>query len=34
MKKKKWLVAAQNLQSMKTLLTLELSQYRESGSIF
>ena len=24
---KKWLIAAQNLQSIKTLLTLELSQY-------
>ena len=33
--KKKWLVAAQNLQSIKTLsvLTLELSQYRKSGSM-
>ena len=27
-------VAAQNLQSIKTLLTLELSQYRKSGSMF
>ena len=34
MKKKKWLVAAQKLQSIKTLLTLELSQYRKSSSIF
>ena len=34
MKKKKWLVAARNLQSIKTLLTLELSQYRKSGSMF
>ena len=33
-KKTKWLVAAQNLQSIKTLLTLELSQYRKSGSTF
>ena len=32
--KKKWLVAARNLQSIKTLLTLELSQYRKSGSMF
>ena len=32
--KKKWLFAAQNLQSIKTLLTLELSQYSKSGSIF
>ena len=32
--KKKWLVAAQDLQSIKTLLTLELSQYRKSGSMF
>ena len=32
--KKKWLVAARNLQIIKTLLTLELSQYRESGSTF
>ena len=31
MEKKKWLVAAQNLQSIKTLLTLELSQYHKSG---
>ena len=31
--KKKWLVAAQNLQSIKTLLALEVSQYRKSGSI-
>ena len=32
--KKKWLVAARNLQSIKTLLTLELSQYCKSGSMF
>ena len=32
--KKKWLVAARNLISMKTLLILELSQYRKSGSMF
>ena len=32
--KKKWLVAARNLQSIKTLLTLELSQYRKNGSMF
>ena len=32
--KKKWLVAAQNLQIIKTLLTLELSQYHKSGSTF
>ena len=32
--KKKWLVAARNLQSIKTLLALELSQYRKSGSMF
>ena len=35
--KKKWLVAVWNLQSIKTLfklLTLELSQYRKSDSIF
>ena len=32
--KKKWLVAARNVQSIKTLLTLELSQYRKSGSMF
>ena len=32
--KKKWLVAARNLQSIKTFLTLELSQYRKSGSMF
>ena len=31
--KKKWLVAARNLQSIETLLTLELSQYSKSGSI-
>ena len=31
---KKWLVAAQNLQSIETLLTLVLSQYRKSGSMF
>ena len=34
LKKTKWLVAAQNLQSIKTLLTLELSQYCKSGSMF
>ena len=33
-KKKKWLVAAQNLQSIKTFLTLDLSQYSKSGSMF
>ena len=32
--KRKWLVAARNLQSIETLLTLELSQYRKSGSMF
>ena len=32
-KNKKWLVAAQNLQSIKTLLTLELSQYRKSSTV-
>ena len=32
--KKKWLVAARSLQSMKTLLALELSKYRKSGSMF
>ena len=32
--KTKWLVVAQNLQSIKTLLTLELSQYCKSGSMF
>ena len=32
--KKKWLVAALYLQSIKTFLTLELSQYLKSGSIF
>ena len=32
--KKKWLVTARNLQSIKTLLALELSQYRKSGSMF
>ena len=31
---KKWLVAARNLQSIKTSLTLELSQYSKSGSMF
>ena len=31
---KKWLVAAQNLQSIETLLTLELNQYRKSGRMF
>ena len=30
--KKNWLVAAWNLQSIKTLLTLELSHYCKSGS--
>ena len=34
MKKKKRLVATGNLQSIKTFLALELSQYRKSGSIF
>ena len=34
MRKKKWFVAAQNLQSIKTLLTLELTQYRKCGSMF
>ena len=29
--KTKWLAAARNLQSIKTLLALELSQYRKSG---
>ena len=32
--KEKWLVAARNLQSIKTLLSLELSQNRKSGSMF
>ena len=32
--KKKWLVAAQNLQSIKSLLTLELSRHSKSGSMF
>ena len=32
--KKKRLVAARNLQSIKTLLALELSQYHKSGSMF
>ena len=32
--KKKWLVAAQNLQNTKALLILELSQYRKCGSMF
>ena len=32
--KKKWLVAAQNIQSIKTLLTVELSPYCKSGSMF
>ena len=31
---KKWLVAAQNLQCIKTLFTLELSQYCKSGRMF
>ena len=31
--KKMWLVAARYLQSIKTFLTLELSQYRKSGSM-
>ena len=34
MKKKRWLVAARNLQSIKTLLALELSQCSKSGSMF
>ena len=33
-KKKQWLVAAWNLQSIKTLFTLELSQCRKRGSMF
>ena len=33
-KKTKWLVAALNLQSIETFLTLELSQYSKSGSMF
>ena len=32
--KKNWLVAAWNLQSIKTLFTLELSQNHKSGSMF
>ena len=32
--KKMWLVAAWNLQSIKTLLALDSSQYRKSGSMF
>ena len=32
--KMEWLVAARNLQSIKTFLTLELSQYIKSGSMF
>ena len=32
--KKNWLVAARNLQIIKTLFTLELSQYRKSGRMF
>ena len=32
--KKKWLVTAQNLQSIKTLFALELNQCRKSGSTF
>ena len=31
---KKWLVSAQNLQSIKTLLTLELNQYSKSSGMF
>ena len=31
---KKWIVAARYLQSIKTLFTLELSQYSKSGSTF
>ena len=31
---KKWLVTARNLQSIKTFLTVERSQYRKSGSTF
>ena len=31
---KKIIVAARNLQSIKTLLNLELSQYRKSGGMF
>ena len=31
---KKWSITAQNLQSIKTLLTLELCQYGKSGSMF
>ena len=33
LKKENWLVAAQNLHSIKTLLTLQLSQYCKSGSM-
>ena len=33
-RKKRWLVVARNLQSIKSFLTLELSQYRKSGSTF
>ena len=32
--KKKWLVAARNVQSIKTLFALELSHSRKSGSMF
>ena len=32
--KKKWLIEAWNLQSIKTLLSLELNKYRKSGSMF
>ena len=32
--KKKWLVKTRNLQSIKTVLTLELSQFCKSGSMF
>ena len=32
--KKKWLVAARYLQSIKTFLTVEVSQYSKSGSTF
>ena len=31
---KMWIVAAQNLWSIKSLLTLEVSQYHKSGSMF
>ena len=32
--RKKWIVTAWNLQCVKTILTLELSQYSKSGSMF